>query len=366
MGLCDAVLTRQIRHLRPSLAGLQLRLIHAGRLLTDGILLLPWLRSLEERVRRQAAGVGGDVGEVLREVGLTDEGADKPRPPEKVYLHCNVGGPQAAGESTPSDAAEEAPAPRRRGFDALLDAGLSPEEVAQMRRQFYESRGEEVPDGLDAGDVNDEHARALEEQWIEGDLTPATATSESAWAAALGVANSPSVHGRHVHVHTARPPHRLPGAPHTVVLLPGPAPAKLLRRRGGGNRAAAEGGGGPAGGGRAPRPRACRSDGARGAARRLGAPVDRHDGQRKPRHTEPFGSDRAHAAAQHVGDGYRVCACIFVPACGSRGRLVRRVWQAHAGECGEPDSANYPQIGVILGTIINVLTGVARFVLTPG
>ncbi|TXT16003.1 hypothetical protein VHUM_00506 [Vanrija humicola] len=169
-----------IRHLRPSLAGLQLRLIHAGRLLTDGILLLPWLRSLEERVRRQAAGVGGDVGEVLREVGLTDEGADKPAAPEKIYLHCNVGGPQDAGDATPSEtAAEEAPAPRRRGFDALLDAGLSPEEVAQMRRQFYESRGEEVPDGLDAGDVNDEHARALEEQWIEGDLTPATATTST-------------------------------------------------------------------------------------------------------------------------------------------------------------------------------------------
>lgn len=63
-----------------------------------------------------------------------------------------------------------------------------------MRRQFYESRGEEVPDGMDLGDVSestdsypsvgpngvgDEHARALEEQWIEGDLTAETATSES-------------------------------------------------------------------------------------------------------------------------------------------------------------------------------------------
>ncbi len=78
-----------------------------------------------------------------------------------------------------------------------------------MRRQFYESRGEEVPDGMDLGDVSefergvvprggvlsdrrrrrkassltggidDEHARALEEQWIEGDLTAETATSKS-------------------------------------------------------------------------------------------------------------------------------------------------------------------------------------------
>ncbi len=71
--------------------------------MTDGILLLPWLRSLEERVRRQAAGVGGDVESVLKEVGLTE---DEPAPsragelPRKgvrgdkarVWLHCNVGG----------------------------------------------------------------------------------------------------------------------------------------------------------------------------------------------------------------------------------------------------------------------------------
>lgn len=38
--------------------------------------------------------------------------------------------------------------PRRRGFDVLLDAGLSAADVAAMRRQFYESRGEEVPEDM--------------------------------------------------------------------------------------------------------------------------------------------------------------------------------------------------------------------------
>ena len=47
----------------------------------------------------------------------------------------------------------QTPAPRRRGFDTLLDAGLSPADVANMRRQFYESRGEEVPDGLERDDL---------------------------------------------------------------------------------------------------------------------------------------------------------------------------------------------------------------------
>ncbi|RSH90943.1 hypothetical protein EHS25_010119 [Saitozyma podzolica] len=195
----------QIRYLRPALAPLSLRLIHAGRLLTDGILLLPWLRSLEERVRRQAAGVGGDVESVLKEVGLADDEDDNdedagigpgtradPAGKEKgkgkdregkgkedrVWLHCNVGARMDVKKE--EDKEEEEPvAPRRRGFDALLDAGLSPADVAQMRRQFYESRGEEVPEGLEAGDVNDEHARALEEQWIEGDLTAETATTSA-------------------------------------------------------------------------------------------------------------------------------------------------------------------------------------------
>lgn len=78
----------------------------------------------------------------------------------------------------------------------MLDAGLSPADVAQMRRQFYEGRGEEVPEGLEGGGIgqwcwdihgtmtfltsaDDENARALEEQWIEGEMTNDTATSTS-------------------------------------------------------------------------------------------------------------------------------------------------------------------------------------------
>lgn len=44
--------------------------------------------------------------------------------------------------------------PRRRGFDVLLDSGFSPDDVAHMRRQFYEGRGEEVPDEIDTGDLS--------------------------------------------------------------------------------------------------------------------------------------------------------------------------------------------------------------------
>ena len=53
-----------------------------------------------------------------------------------------------------------------------------------MRREFYLSRGQEVPDEFTAGatggaggDAYEEHVRALEEQWIEGDLNNDTAQS---------------------------------------------------------------------------------------------------------------------------------------------------------------------------------------------
>lgn len=76
---------------------LSLRLIHSGRLLTDGILLVPWLRSLEDRLKRQASTMGGDVESVLKEVGLTEEnghshGKDEGVKEERVWLHCIVGG----------------------------------------------------------------------------------------------------------------------------------------------------------------------------------------------------------------------------------------------------------------------------------
>lgn len=121
----------QIRHLRPTLAPLSLRLIHAGRLLTDGVLLLPWLRSLEERVRRQTGGVGGDVESVLREVGLQDEDEDdarrddkgdrdatrhtsrgnskgKEKEKERAWLHCNVGPTMEDDKGKAKDEGDEA------------------------------------------------------------------------------------------------------------------------------------------------------------------------------------------------------------------------------------------------------------------
>lgn len=128
-------------------------------------------------MKRHASGVSGAIRDVVDLAGTSAPGPAPEQEPAKINLHCNIGGPLEPSNVEEEDTSDAEVRPQRRGFDALLDAGLSPEDVAAMRRQFYESRGEEVPDGLD-GDVSDEHARALEEQWIEGDLTPATATSK--------------------------------------------------------------------------------------------------------------------------------------------------------------------------------------------
>ena len=169
-------------------------------MLTDGVYLLSWLRSLEDRVKRQTGGMGNDMGDMLKEVGLAEASEEGPEGKaakvSRVWLHCVVGpkiekevkgkgrvrgilrakaglvGPSredaaeevsgdagAGADEGEADGAEDpatTSAPQRRGFDVLLDAGLSSDEVAQMRRQFYESRGEEVPENL--GDTSASHA----------------------------------------------------------------------------------------------------------------------------------------------------------------------------------------------------------------
>lgn len=79
----------QIRTLRPILSQHNLRLIHSGRLLTDGILLLSWLKALEARHHHQqhraiGAEAGGGAGP---EDKTTGSGGGE----NKVYLHCVVG-----------------------------------------------------------------------------------------------------------------------------------------------------------------------------------------------------------------------------------------------------------------------------------
>lgn len=89
-----------IRSSLPSeLEGRNLRLIHSGRMLSDGVRIVPWVEAMEERVRRQAEGA---VEGVVREVkgrghggGLEDGGeeeGDGDGEKEMIWIHCIVGG----------------------------------------------------------------------------------------------------------------------------------------------------------------------------------------------------------------------------------------------------------------------------------
>jgi hypothetical protein len=67
----------------PDLKDRRLRLIHSGRLLTDGTLLHEWLKTLEERQERATSR----SQEVLKEDHLV------------TWLHCSVGPKIEPGES---------------------------------------------------------------------------------------------------------------------------------------------------------------------------------------------------------------------------------------------------------------------------
>ena len=98
------LLTSQIREARPQLQRRRLRLVHAGRLLTDGTQLTSWLGMLEERQQRAAS---------------KDKGKDEPdtsmlpsAPLSVPWLNCSVGPQLAEGE----EEGEEQPQVRRLPF----------------------------------------------------------------------------------------------------------------------------------------------------------------------------------------------------------------------------------------------------------
>lgn len=69
----------QIVAARAQLKERRLRLIHAGRLLTDGTLLHPWLSTLEERQLRAKTSLSNDSSSPSQQPHLI------------TWLHCSVG-----------------------------------------------------------------------------------------------------------------------------------------------------------------------------------------------------------------------------------------------------------------------------------
>ncbi|THH10064.1 hypothetical protein EW146_g8488 [Bondarzewia mesenterica] len=154
----------KIRTARTQLKNRHLRLIHSGRLLTDGTFLYSWFTSLEERQRRATA----------REVSAGAATETEVAPPSTLssklsWLNCSVGPEFTEGEEEEESKPQTAQLKPLRGFDRLAAAGFSEADIANFRRQFHShSSGDYLSTNDFATDEEyEEHARALEEQWID-------------------------------------------------------------------------------------------------------------------------------------------------------------------------------------------------------
>lgn len=64
-----------------------------------------------------------------------------------------------------------------QGFDRLRDANFTEEDIEALRAEFRASRS----NGVGAHDDEDEHERAMEDQWMEGLSGQGDTTDQSAF-----------------------------------------------------------------------------------------------------------------------------------------------------------------------------------------
>ncbi|EJF63268.1 hypothetical protein DICSQDRAFT_55569 [Dichomitus squalens LYAD-421 SS1] len=156
-----------IRTARPELKDRRLRLIHQGHLLADGAQLYARIASPMWQQRRRNAGATPSG------VGGTDDGDDEAiRAAEEnaqgtTWLHCSVG-PQLKEGEEEEGRIQTAQLKPLRGFDRLAAAGFSERDIANIRLQFHaHSAGDYLDQEFEDQEDFDEHARVLEEQWID-------------------------------------------------------------------------------------------------------------------------------------------------------------------------------------------------------
>ncbi|GAA5894533.1 hypothetical protein JCM5296_005122 [Sporobolomyces johnsonii] len=200
---------RRLRLLRPSSLydadkPRRLRLIQLGRLLPDGVFLVPYTVQLLSRraklvqegqtqaLKEGLEAVGRGIGKVVEVVAgegdrdgeeRGEKGKGKGKAGERtgavgseedarVWLHCSVGEAMDDEEVEGENSQPSAQITPLQGFDRLRDAGFSEEEIETMRAEFRETRQAAAED-------DDEHQRALEEQWMSGMTGQEEATADS-------------------------------------------------------------------------------------------------------------------------------------------------------------------------------------------
>ncbi|TEB37443.1 hypothetical protein FA13DRAFT_907122 [Coprinellus micaceus] len=165
---------RNIHGVRPELKDRRIRLIHLGRLLTDGTFLYSWLSSLEEKQKRASAANVEDEEGSSKAVTLK---------PATTWIHCSVGPSLEPGEEVEEgEEGKQEQLQPLRGFDRLSAVGFSEDDIANFRRQFHsQSSTNYLDDHFETEEDYDEHARALEEQWIDSiDNAGSASLSQSA------------------------------------------------------------------------------------------------------------------------------------------------------------------------------------------
>lgn len=175
-----------IRLERPDLKKRRLRLIHSGRLLTDGTFLYSWLKKLDERQKRASAPPEDGNG------GLEESASSNPQKSTVAnWLHCSVGREVEQNEEDMDDGLQAQQIQPARGFDRLASMGFSQSDITTIRRQFHIQNDSFLTgdEDFDHGDTYDEHARALEEQWIDSldntDNSLSTSSSSSSNSSAM-------------------------------------------------------------------------------------------------------------------------------------------------------------------------------------
>ncbi|KAJ6593602.1 DUF2407 ubiquitin-like domain-containing protein [Mycena capillaripes] len=137
-----------IRRERPQLTNKRLRFIHSGRLLPDTTLLNAWLVALDKKLKQSSA-------------------EDDSEPSATTWMHCSVGREIEDGEEEEVNE-QKAQLQPARGFDRLASVGFSEADIANFRLQFHsQSASNYLDTDFETEEEYDEHARSLEEEWID-------------------------------------------------------------------------------------------------------------------------------------------------------------------------------------------------------
>ncbi|KAF3048177.1 hypothetical protein E8E12_011071 [Didymella heteroderae] len=220
-------------HLPPDQASTRLRLIYAGKVLTDTAPLSTSLR-LPPTARRDGADRDGESGskskgkQTVRDAPTVEYGATAPPEARKYYIHCSLGdvltpaelasevtlaqntetslrtqyeasrgpashrrsssGAQSSGSNASQRRGSSTTTPTPQGFDRLLASGFTAQEVASLRSHFQTNLSfTHTPDTM----PSPAEMRVLEDRWLDStatDPSPAlTGEADAGWGAGFAV-----------------------------------------------------------------------------------------------------------------------------------------------------------------------------------